>query len=100
MSFDLCCQPPPAVLPPVTVLPRALKYKLGPRFWHSDGTIRGEPIMLGKEIISYLEGLADAGAEGANQLIQIIRDHGPVALWIGTPEDAPHPECRNREETP
>lgn len=38
---------------------------------------------VGKEFVWYLEGLADCGVEGADDLIAAIRTHGSVIVWIG-----------------
>lgn len=35
-------------------------------------------------MIPYLEGLADAGVEGADELIRAINTHDAVVIWIGS----------------
>jgi hypothetical protein len=64
-----------------------VKRLLAERLWGHDGSLYGEPIEVGKSLIPYLEGIADAGSgerkEDAEALIAAIREHGSIELWIG-----------------
>lgn len=82
MSTDLYWRPAPKDVPSGEDLPYALKKALARRLWGHDGSLRGGHIEVGKEIVPYLEGLADGGVEGAAQLINLIRAHDVVELWI------------------
>lgn len=62
-------------------LPCELKYKLSRKLWGTDGSIGGDPAIVGKQLVPYLEGLRDAGVEGASELIGLIKTHGTVELW-------------------
>lgn len=44
--------------------------------------IRMEPTKLGKESLPYLNGLKDAGVEGALELIDLIEKHEAVILKL------------------
>jgi hypothetical protein len=51
------------------------------RYWEDDwGRPRHEPTDLDKRDVSWLEGLRDAGLEGANELIIAIFDHDTIRL--------------------
>jgi hypothetical protein len=63
-------------------LPGQLKPFLAKRLWNSDGSISQEDIVVDSELIPYLEGLADAGVEGAHQLIGAIQRHRNVYISI------------------
>jgi hypothetical protein len=76
-------RPAPKEEPPVQDLPYELKRAVAQRFWGHDGTLHGDDYALSKEDIPYLEGLADAGIDGATELIEAIRQHGRVLVWIG-----------------
>lgn len=83
MSSSMYWRPAPKEEPPANDLPYALKRAVAQRFWHHDGSLYGDDYELGKEDVSYLEGLADAGIDGAAELIEAIRQHGRVLVWIG-----------------
>lgn len=82
MSTSLYWRPAPKDLPPENYLPFALKHALAKRIWGHDGSLYGDEVLVGKEFLPYLEGLADGHVEGATELIDAIREHETVLLWI------------------
>lgn len=62
-------------------LPFALKKTLSRKLWDTDGSTGGGEAMMTEKDIPHLEGLRDAGIEGANGLIEILRKHGAIVLW-------------------
>lgn len=54
-------------------LPTALKFALDKRGW-------SYPVTIGDGELSYLQGLCDAGVEGAETLLAAIEKHGEVEL--------------------
>lgn len=58
-------------------LPDALKFVL-----RDKGGVTGERTIFGSENLAYLRGLADAGIEGAQALIDAIDKHEEVELWL------------------
>lgn len=64
-------------------LPYALKSAIARRFWDHDGSMPGGGVELSHGDVSYLEGLNDAGVEGAHILIDAITQHRAVIVWIG-----------------
>lgn len=82
MSSSLYWRPAPKNVPPARDLPESLKKRISQRLWGHDGSLNGDEIEIGKEMLPYLEGLDDAGAEGAADLIAAINAHGRVLLWI------------------
>lgn len=58
-------------------LPDALKFVL-----RDKGGVTSERTIFGRGNISYLRGLADAGVEGAQELIDAIDKHEEVELWL------------------
>ena len=63
-------------------LPRPLKYPLSRRLWDTDGsTGHGDAVVTVEEHLPYLEGLRDAGVEGAQELIDILNKHVAVIVW-------------------
>ncbi|MFG2001707.1 hypothetical protein ACGFNU_21405 [Spirillospora sp. NPDC048911] len=86
MSFSMFWRPAPKDIPPGQWLDDDLKYKLGQRLWES-GTSKNGPEQVGAELVPYLEGLADGGVVGAKELIEAIREHERVEIWIGDPSD-------------
>lgn len=83
MSSSLYWRPAPKDEPPANHLPSGLKYAIARRLWDHDGSLWGDEIEVGKEMIPYLEGLQDGNVEGASELIEAIREHGSVLIWIG-----------------
>jgi len=59
-----------------------LRQKLARRLWDHDGTLTSDPHPLTKEDVPYLEGLRDGGVSGAQDLIDAIRKHGTIDVWI------------------
>lgn len=84
MSSTLYWRPAPKDVPPAESLPFELKKAIARRFWDHDGSLHGEEIEVDTEGVPYLEGLSDAGVDGADELLQAIREHGRVLLWIGS----------------
>lgn len=62
-------------------LPDGLKYTLSKKLWGTDGSCGGEPMRIGGSFVPYLEGLRDAGIDGAEELIDIIDRYGSVIVW-------------------
>jgi hypothetical protein len=63
-------------------LPYDLKRILAKKFWNSDGASVEEEVQVGLGDLSYLEGLADAGIPGASVLIDLIKKHIKIVLFI------------------
>jgi hypothetical protein len=82
MSSSMYWRPVPKDLPRPELLSYDLKHRLARRFWDHDGSLNGEPIEFDATQIPYLEGLADGGVEDAQELIDAIREHGSVHVWI------------------
>ncbi len=72
MSSSLCWEPVKGIAN--RTLPTALKFALRKRF--------GEPVrvVVSNSTVPYLEGLRDAGVEGAEKLIDLIEKHGEINL--------------------
>ena len=83
MSSTLYWRPAPKDVPPAEGLPYELKKAIARRFWDHDGSLHGDEIEVGAAEVPYLEGLSDGGVDGAEELLQAIREHGRVLLWIG-----------------
>jgi len=85
MSTSLYWTPAPRDVPPAEGLPYELKKAIAQRLWGHDGSVYGEKVELSRAtaIIPYLEGLADAGVDGAAELIRAINTHDSVLVWIG-----------------
>ena len=69
-----------------------LKYLLAPRLWDHDGSLRSPAIVVGEELILYLEGVKAATTiedvyDGANRLINAITQYGRIQLRIGSPNE-------------
>lgn len=75
----------PVAREPHPTLPYALRRVLGTKLWGEGEFGVNSPVEVGKSLLPYLEGLADAGVDGAAELVAIIRQHGVVELWIGEP---------------
>lgn len=77
MSSTLCWKP---VQPQECgSLSDELKWKLGKRLCDTDGST-GFPVVVTSSLISYLEGLEDAGIKDAAKLINLINKHGEIEL--------------------
>jgi len=86
MSTSLYWTPAPGDVPPAEELPFELKKAIAQRLWGHDGSLWGEKVELSRAnaaIIPYLEGLADAGVDGAAELIRAINTHDAVLVWVG-----------------
>lgn len=81
MSSSLYWRPVPKDPPPYDV-PDDVEGVLRRRYWEDwpNSNDRSEPRELNKNDIGWLEGLRDAGLEGANELIDAIREHGTIRL--------------------
>lgn len=55
---------------------------LARRLWDHDGSLSSDPHELSKADLPYLEGLRDGGTKDAQNLIDAIRKHGAVEVWI------------------
>ncbi len=62
-------------------LPYDLKKVISRRLWDTDGSCGSGVATVNETDIEYLEGLQDAGIDGASELIKIIQEHGDVQLW-------------------
>lgn len=60
----------------------AVRYKLARRLWDQDGSLSTEPHELDKDDLPYLEGLRDGGTQGAQDLIDAIKKHGSIEIWV------------------
>lgn len=78
MSSSLMWRP---VVVDATPLPKSLKFSLSRRLWDTDGSCGEGAITVSANLVPYLEGLRDAGVDGANELIKAIETHGSVVLW-------------------
>ncbi len=77
-------RPAPKDVPPGHGLPDSLKRIIADRLWNHDGTLHAETAQLGTQSdLAYLEGLRDAGVDGADELLSAIRNHGLIEVWIG-----------------
>lgn len=59
-----------------------VRHRLARRLWDKDGSESAEPHELTKDALPYLEGLRDGGVKGAQDLIDAIRKHGRIEIWI------------------
>lgn len=82
MSNDLYWRPAPKDLPPARSLPHGLKARLARRLWGEDSPALGSTMDVDQHELPYLEGLADGGVDGAADLVDAIREHGTIQLWI------------------
>lgn len=86
MSSTLYMRPAPLVQPKAVELPYELKRTIAKRFWDHDGTLTGSEVRLEGPLfgstMAYLEGLVDAGVEGAEDLRTAVIQHGAVTIWI------------------
>jgi hypothetical protein len=62
-------------------LPKQLKRAISRRLWDTDGSCGDGIVILGHSDIPYLDGLKDAGIDGAKELISLIIAHDEVELW-------------------
>jgi len=62
-------------------LPKSLKFAISRRLWDTDGSCGSGEAVMSVNDIPYLEGLRDAGVDGAKELIGHIEKHGAVILW-------------------
>jgi hypothetical protein len=80
VSTSLYWRPVPKPPEPADV-PEDIEGALRRRYWEDGfGQPRHEPADLDRSAIDWLEGLRDAGLEGANELIDAIREHGTIRL--------------------
>lgn len=76
-------RPAPKDEPPAEELSWALKKAIAQRLWGHDGSLYGDEITVDSHILSYLDGLIDAGMSDASELRDAIVKHGRVVIWIG-----------------
>lgn len=82
MSTSLYWRPAPKDVPPADTLPSELKKALARRYWDHDGSMWADEREFDSADVPYLEGLRDAGLDGAAELIAAIKKHGRVEVWI------------------
>jgi hypothetical protein len=81
MSDDLYAQGKPRDEPPVEYMSNDLKVILTHHVWGGCGGT-WEERWLDRTDVQYLSGLADAGIDGAEELIEMIQEYGSVKVWI------------------
>lgn len=81
MSTSMYWRPVPKEPRPAE-LPYDLKRAIAQRLWGHDGSLWGEATEIDRSILPYLEGLRDAGVDGAAELIAAIQQHDKVEVWI------------------
>jgi len=59
-----------------------LKYIFAKRFWGQDGSLTSSKVRVNENDIDYLQGLVDAGRKSAKELIEVIRKHGTILVWL------------------
>lgn len=62
-------------------LPYKLKRVISRKLWDTDGSCGEGEATVDESLLPYLEGLKDAGIDGAEELIDIINTHKEVVLW-------------------
>ena len=62
-------------------LPTALKLAMSPAVFNHDGSLSSPPVLLGREHLSYLQGLRDGNVEGATDIILAIQAHDQIEIW-------------------
>lgn len=72
----------PAVEQKIADLPFDLKQVIAKRFWGQDGSLRGAAMLFGPTNIPYFSGLADAGINGADKVVELLEKHGEIYLYI------------------
>lgn len=75
-------KPAPKDEPPDRELPAPLRNVLAKRLWNHEGAVHAVETEVGDWSVSYLEGLADGRVDGAQELLDAIRAHGAVLIWI------------------
>lgn len=65
----------------------SLKWSLAKKIWDSDGSIGEDTVIVGQEIVPFLEGIAEGNGSGdmgrdAKKLIEAISKYGKVQLSI------------------
>lgn len=82
MSTSLYWRPVPKDPPPSRELSYELKKAIARRLWGHDGSLCGAEVEVDAGMALYLEGLVDAGVPGADELLDAVREHGRVVVWI------------------
>lgn len=59
-----------------------IRHALAPRLWGQSGSDSAGPDELDATCLPYLEGLRDGGLKAADELIDAIRKHGSIEIWI------------------
>lgn len=59
----------------------ALKKTISRKLWGTDGSTGGGEAMLTINDAAYVEGLRDAGVDGADKLLAILNEHHAIILW-------------------
>lgn len=84
MSASMYWRPVP-VKPDGEPVDDDLMYLLRRRLWDDETSQEprsGCELEIGHELIPYLEGLADGNVDGAAELIEAIRRHKSIQIWI------------------
>lgn len=85
MSTTLYWRPAPAP-DPRNSMSAAFKLAIAQRFWEHDGSLGGEPVIVGYSELDYFRGLRDGGdkqiANEARDMIANITEYGSVELRI------------------
>lgn len=68
--------------PEGTYVDDRLRHVLARRLWNQDGSLSASPDVLDENMIPYLEGVRDAGVPAAQELIDAIKKHEVVEVWI------------------
>lgn len=71
----------PAVIVEGGSLPSSLKKTISRKLWDTDGSIGGGEVFVGPNDLEYIQGLRDAGIDGAKTLLDLIDIHGAVYLY-------------------
>lgn len=78
------------VIPPAESLPDTLKEFLGNQLWETEHGDLTAPVVITPDnmrVTGFLEGLAATGVDGAEQLLEAIREGNGVTVWIGRDDD-------------
>lgn len=81
MSLSLNWYEPPARPTSIDGCRHPLKGILAERYLGNDGSLYGE-FMLGREDLSYIQGLADADVENAQELLAALLQYGSLLLKV------------------
>lgn len=60
----------------------AVRYAIAKRLWDGNASDSTEKHEIESYDIVYLQGLRDAGVKGAQELLDAVRKHGNIEIWI------------------